>query len=416
MLNIFLPPPLLRSGAKLMVLVCLSAAAACADDWPQFLGPRRDGVSRETDLLKTWPKEGPPLRWEKKVGEGFSGPVVAGEDLIVFHRVGNEEVVDCWNALTGKEIWTFRYPTKYEDALGKGDGPRSTPVIIENRIITLGAEGKLHCLDRKGTKVWMKDLLREYVVPPSFFGVGSSPLVVDGRVLVNIGGKGAGIVAFSLKDGTELWRATEDQASYASPVLYQMGATKRAVFFTRNGPVILDPASGKVQFEKRWRARIAASVNAATPLIFENQVFFSASYDTGGLILKLGNKVEEAWSGEEVMDNHYNTGVIHEGHLYGFHGRQETGPALRCVDLKTMKVCWSEDRFGCGALLAADGRLILLLETGELVLAEPSPERYREVSRFKALESPPVRAHPALASGRLYARDAQKVGCWDLRK
>lgn len=396
-------------------LLLLVSPVVRADDWPQFLGPKRNGTSEEKGLLKTWPKDGPSLRWEKEVGEGFSGPVVAGQDLIVFHRVKDEEVVDCWNALTGKEAWTFRYPTRYEDSLGKGDGPRSTPLIRADRIITLGAEGKLHCLDRTGKKVWMRDLLKEYSVPPSFFGVGTSPLAADDRVLVNVGAKGAGIVAFSLKDGSEAWKATEDQPSYSSPVLYQEGDKKWAVFFTREGVAVLDAAKGEVLYQQRWRARIAASVNAATPLLVGDRAFFSTCYDTGGLMLKLGKKVEEVWRGEEVMDNHYSTCVLHEGHLYGFHGRQEAGPALRCVDLKTMKVRWSEERFGCGSMALADGRLVILLESGELVQVDPSPERYVELSRFKAFNAPPCRAHLALASGHLYARDARKMACWDLR-
>jgi len=402
----------LRSLCLLLILPIV----AHADDWPQFLGPQRDGVSKETGILKNWPKDGPPVAFQKPVGEGFSGPVVAGGKLIVFHRVGAEEIVACWDAQSGKALWSFAYPTQYQDGLGKGDGPRSTPTIDNQRVLTLGAEGKLHCLQlNDGKALWSRDLTKDYAVPQSFFGVGTSPLVIDGRVLINVGGKKAGIVAFSLEDGSELWRATGDAASYASPIVYRGNDKPQAIFFTREGAVILDPAKGEVLFQKRWRARYAASVNAATPLLLGDRVFFSTCYETGALILKLGKKIEDAWSGEEVMDSHYNTAVVFDGHLYGYHGRQEAKPGLRCVDLKTMKVKWGQDRFGCGSMLLVDGRIISLLETGEMLLIEPTPEKYREVARFSAFEAPPCRAQIGLADGRLYARDEKTLRCWDMR-
>ncbi|MFO0965546.1 MAG: PQQ-binding-like beta-propeller repeat protein [Gemmataceae bacterium] len=400
----------------LVVSVALLASAAHADDWPQWLGIHRDGVSKETGLIKTWPKDGPPRLWSKKVGEGYSGPVVAGERLVVFHRVGDEEVVACWKAESGEEVWKFAYPTSYQDALGKGDGPRSTPCIAGKRVVTLGAEGKLHCVDlEKGTKVWGVDLQKVYRIPPIYFGVGTSPLVVGDRVLINVGGKDAGIVAFSMESGKELWKATNDPASYSSPAVWQDGDKKRAVFLTREGVVILDLATGSVLYQQRWRARIAASVNAATPLILGNEAFFSASYDTGALLLRLGKKITEEWNSDELMSNHYNTCVFKDGHLYGFHGREESKPAFRCVELKTKKVCWEKDRYGCGAMVLAGDRLTVLLESGEMALVVPRPERYEEIGRFTAFRAPPCRAQIALSGGRLYGRDQSELSCWDLR-
>jgi outer membrane protein assembly factor BamB len=401
-----------------LTVLCLCAAASNAADWPQFLGLNRDGTSAERGLLASWPRGGPRALWQKKVGEGYSGPVVADGKVILFHRVGDNDVVQCLDAARGEQFWKFTYPTAYQDQLGKGNGPRATPVIADGHVYTLSAEGKLHCLNlRNGRKVWDRSLVREYKVPGSFFGVGTTPLVEGDLVLVNVGGRKAGIVAFDKDTGKEVWKATEDGASYSSPVATTIHGKRYGIFFTRQGVVLLDPKTGKVHYQKRWRARYNASVNAATPLVVGDLVFVSTCYETGALLLKVGkDKVEEVWSGDEQMSNHYSTCVYHDGHLYGFHGRQETGPALRCVELKTGKVKWSQDRYGCGSIILADGKLIILTEKGDLVLAEPTPEAYRQKARAQVLDAPPCRAQTALSDGRLFARDGDRLVCWALKK
>jgi outer membrane protein assembly factor BamB len=400
----------------LMAFVGLSAARA--DDWPQFLGLERDGTSHETGFTLAWGKVGPRRLWDRDVGEGYRGPVVAGDDLILFHRLGGMEVVDCLRAADGKAVWKFSHATQYRDMLNKGDGPRSTPVITDKYVIALGAEGWLHCLDRKtGTKVWSRSLNEAYRVPASYFGVGTSPLVVDNLVLVNVGGQGAGIVAFDLLTGKEAWRATNDGASYASPTLATAGGTRHAVFFTREGVVLLDPRTGKQRFHMRWRARYQASVNAATPIVVGDRAFISASYETGALLLRLtSDRARVLWQNDESMSNHYNTCVHFKGHLYGFHGRQESVPSFRCIELETGKVRWEQKEFGCGSMILAQGSLIVLLESGELLTVDATPQGFHERARAQALKNGPCRAQIALAHGRLYARDQAKLVCWNLRK
>jgi len=391
--------------------------ARCAD-WPQFLGPNRNGTSPETGLLATWPDKGPPKVWEKEVGEGYSGPVVAGNRLILFHRVGNNEVVECLDPANGKGIWKFEYASGYQDDYGKGNGPRATPAIAGNKVYTLGAEGKVHCLDlERGTKVWARSLHDDYQVKKGFFGVATSPVVEGNLVLVNVGGKGAGIVAFNKDDGKEVWKATEQAASYSSPVAATIDGVRHVFFFTREGIVGLDPASGTVRFSKRWRSRLDASVNAATPLVVDDLLFVTSSYNAGAVLHRVKKDgIEELWKGDQALSSHYNTPVVHQGYLYGLDGRQEGGAAqLRCVELKTGAVKWSKPRFGCAALILADGRLIALSENGDLVLVEPSPDSYKEKARASLLNRP-VRAEPALAEGRLYARDDSKLICWNLKK
>ncbi len=399
-------------------LGCLAALHAA--DWPQFLGPGRDGASAETGLALNWPKDGPPVLWQLDIGTGFSGPVIAGDRLVLFHRVGNKEVVECLDAATGKERWKFPYPTAYRDDFGFDNGPRATPTITGNRVFTLGAEGWLHCLDLPtGKVVWGRNVNTDYDVRKGFFGVGTSPLVEGDLVLVNVGGKEneAGIVAFDKESGKEVWKATNHEASYASPVAATVNGERLAFLFTREGIVILEPKTGKIRFTKRWRARINASVNAATPIVVGDLVFFSTCYNTGAILLQVGKEnVKEIWSNDESMSNHYGTCVHRDGYLYGIDGRQEEGARLRCVELKTGKVMWSKDRFGCGALILADGHLLILDDTGELVVVEATPEAYREKARATVLSAKDCRAQIALSNGRLYGRDGKRLVCWKVTK
>ncbi len=375
----------------------LFGVAGVAADWPQFLGPERNGVSTETGLLQTWDAKGPPLLWQKNVGEGYSAPVIAGERLVLFHRLDNEEVVECLDAATGKDIWKHTHPTRYEDPLGKGNGPRSTPLVAGGRVYTLSPGGLLLCLNlADGKKVWQRALLEDYAVPPSFFGVGTSPILEGDRLLVNVGARDAGIVAFDKDSGKEVWKATGDGASYSSPVSATIDGVRQVIFFTRQGIVSLDPATGAVLFSKRWRSRMNASVNAATPVVVGDRLFFTACYDTGAILVRAKkDRIEELWSNDRSLSCHFGTPIYHDGCLYGFHGRQETGTEMRCVDLQTGQVRWSKDGFGCGAMILAEGNLIVLSESGELVLVECKSDPYREKARATVLTGPCCARHGA---------------------
>jgi outer membrane protein assembly factor BamB len=401
----------------LLVAGCLASLAGYAGDWPQFLGPDRNGISRETGLLALWPSGGPPRIWQRPVGAGFSGPVVAAGKLILFHRLDDKEVVACLDAASGEEKWQYAYPTSYRDDFGMDEGPRSTPLVAGSRVYTLGAEGELHCLDLdSGKKVWARSLNRDYRVPKGFFGVATSPILEGNLLLLNVGGKEAGIVALDKETGKEVWRATNHEASYSSPVAATFHGKRRVVFFTREGIVLLDPENGKVEYSNHWRARMQASVNAASPVISEDLVFISACYGTGAIVLQVDpDRIEEIWKSDAVMSNHYNTCLASKGFLYGFDGRQEQGARLRCIELKTGKVRWTADRPGCGSMILAEGNLIIAEEHGQLVLVEATPDAYKEKARVRVLTSP-CRSPIALANSLLYARDTKKLVCWNLRK
>lgn len=258
--------------------------------------------------------------------------------------------------------------------------------------------------------------MRRFNVPKGFFGAGGAPLVEAGRVMANVGGPGAGIVAFDARTGNVSWTATSDGASYSSGVAATIGGRRMAVFLTREGLVGLDPADGRVQFQQRWRARLAASVNAATPLVLGDLIFVSAEYGPGAGVLRVdGPKLVPLWSSDEVLSNHYATSVHHEGHLYGFHGRQEFGPSFRAVELRTGAVKWSEERLRAGSVTLAGDRLLIVRESGEIVIAPASPDGFKPTARAQVLPAV-VRAYPALAEGFLYVRNEDTLVCLDLRR
>ena len=388
-----------------------------AQDWPQILGPDRNGIYTGPPIVPSFPRSGPPQIWTRDIGAGFAGPAVSGSTLILFHRLNNREVVEAMDAATGKTLWTFDYPTSYRDDFGFDEGPRAVPVIAGGRVFTHGADGWLHALDfATGRRLWSVDTRRVFDAPKGYFGVATSPLVDGTRVMVNVGGKTGGIVAFDAASGKTLWTSTSDEASYSAPVVADIAGLRTAVFFTRTGLVALDPASGNIRYQFRWRARMAASVNAAAPIVVKDQIFLSASYGTGATLLQVANNaVKPVWSGDESISNHYSTSVFKDGYLYGFHGRQEFGQSLRCVELATGKVMWNVDGFGAGTLLIADHTLVITRESGELVFAPATPQGFRFNSRAQLLPGV-VRAYPALAGGRYFVRNERQLRAFDLTR
>jgi outer membrane protein assembly factor BamB len=394
---------------RIAILIVL-AAGALAEDWPQFLGPARNGVYSGNDIAAKWPAAGPPVVWKKDVGAGFASPVVAEGRLILFHRLGDKEVVEALDAITGAAIWRFDYPTQYRDDFGFDEGPRATPTIAGGRVYTFGAESMLHCLDfATGKKVWSVDTRRQFQVAKGFFGAAGAPLVDSGRVLMNIGGTTAGLVAFDAATGKILWTVPNQEASYSSPIAATIQGSRRALFFTRGGLVDVDPVSGKVRYELSWHARMRASVNAATPIVVDDFVFVSASYGTGAVLLQVdANGWKKVWDSDDALTNHYSTSVYKDGFLYGYHGRQEEGQSLRCIEFKTGKVRWNVDGFGAGTVTLAGDKLLLMRESGELVLASAAPAAFRQIAAAKILPAV-VRAYPAIANGRMYVRNEKAM-------
>ncbi len=400
---------------RILIAVIISACAL-AEDWPQFLGPGRNGVYSGGDLAPKWTADGPPqIVWKKDVGEGFSAPVVAAGKLILFHRQNGKEIIDALDAATGKGIWSYSYPTQYRDDFGFDEGPRGAPAIAGGRVFTFGAEGMLTCLDfATGKKIWNVDTRAKFQVAKGYFGAAGSPLVEGDRVLMNIGGASGGLVAFDAATGKTLWTATTQEASYSSPVAATIRGARHALFFTRAGFVDVDPADGKVRSQLPWRARMQASVNAAAPIVVDDYVFLSASYGTGATLLQITpGGLKQIWSSDDALTNHYATSVYKDGYLYGYHGRQEEGPSLRCIEFKTGKVKWNVDQFRAGTITLAGDKLLIMREAGELVLAAASPNAYQPISTARVLPGV-VRSYPAIANGRIYIRNEKTLICLTL--
>lgn len=413
------PAGRLASTRTLAALALIAASAVgSGQDWPQFRGPNRDGVVPGRESLAQFPSGGPRMVWDRRVGSGFSAPAVAGGRLLLFHRQGANEVVEALRAADGESLWKFAYETTYKDDFGFENGPRATPVIADGRVFTFGAAGVLHCLDLEtGAKQWSVDTHAEFGVRKGFFGAASTPLVLDGRVIANIGGSdGAGIVAFDIDSGATVWAATDHEASYSSPVAARIDGALLAIFFTREGLAALEPRTGRVAYQRRWRSRSRASVNAAAPIVLGDIVFLSSSYGTGAIAIRLREgEMEELWSGEDVIDNHYSSCVRSGSTLFGFHGRQEYGQTFRAADLVTGDVLWSSERMPAGSVIRVGDRLLLLLETGELLLAAASRKEFEVLSRAQILGRE-TRAFPAVAAGLLFARDKDTLVClrlWD---
>lgn len=401
---------------RFFFLLLLLAAAVRASDWPQFLGPTRNGISAETNVNLAWPKEGPRILWKTKVGEGWSGPVMASNRVVIFHRAGDNEVIDCLDATNGMMLWRAEYPSTYRDDFGFESGPRATPAIDGHRVFTFGANGILNAWNlTNGANLWRIDTRKQFSSEKGFFGIACSPSVEGDAVILNIGGAGAGVVAFDKATGKVLWKATSEEASYSSPTAATIGGQRRVFVFARKSLLALAPGDGQLLWEFPWTPRIDASVSAATPLVIDDQVFISASYGAGAVLLRVaGPKPEVVWSGDNILSSHYSPVVHHRGFLYGFDGRQEQRCRLRCVELQTGKMRWSEERFGAGSLLVIGDKLLILTERGELMVAPASPDKFTPAVRSQILGTD-LRAHPALAHGLFYARDKGTLVCLDLR-
>jgi outer membrane protein assembly factor BamB len=398
-----------------------------AGTWPQWLGPRRDGVSTETGILTQWPEGGPPAKWRHGVGPGYSSVVADGGQVYLLCQDvedGNKEAVVCWDAASGTELWKQSYPARLIDS--QGDGPRSTPCLDGGRLYAVGGTGLLHCLDvtDKGKELWQHDLLKDAGAKKPAWGVSFSPLVVGDLVLTNPGGPNdQSVVAYHKKTGERAWGALGDPAAYSSPVLVQAGDTRQAVFFTAAGLAGLDPDGGRVLWTHPWKT--SNDVNAATPIPVRARhgdqaltyVFVSTGYRKGcGLVRVVadggGWRADEVFA-SELFSNHFATSVRLGDYVYGI----DDPNALACLNLKTAQVAWKHQHrgFARGALTAADGHLIVLGEDGTLTLAEATPQGYHEKASCQPL-SGRCWAAPVLADGLLYVHNDKELLCLDLTK
>lgn len=402
-----------RTHRLTLMVATMALSSICqAADWPQILGPSRNGISSEK-LPDRFPSGGPKTAWSVPAGQGYAGPAVAEGKVVLFHRIEGKERAVAFDAESGKPLWTTDYPAHYRGGFNEDTGPRCVPLLHKGRVYLFGASGDCHCLELKdGAKVWSRSLGTDYDAPEGYFGAGSTPILLADKLLINVGGRKAGIVGLQITTGETAFTATTDEASYSSPASVNRGNQLDALFITRLNAVQVNPADGKGSTLFKF-GKSGPTVNAAVPLLHDGLLFVTASYGIGARCSKWPSG-EVLWADDDTLSSQYSTPVIHDGYLYGIHGREDIPPAhLRCVELKTGKVVWSEDGFGVAHPILAGDKLLLLTVDGDLVLADASPTAFREVGRVSIAKST-TRALPALGNGHFYCRSKDRLICLKL--
>jgi len=403
---------------------------AWADDWPQWRGPERTGVSKETGLLKEWPKDGPKLLWKNgEVGGGFSTPAVVGDRIYLMSNTRDEESAVALDVKDGKQVWSTPVG-KVGKNTGQAQypGTRSTPTVDGDRIYVLGSDGDLACLGRdNGKAAWAKNLKNDFDGKPGLWAYAESPLI-DGDVLVcTPGGDKATMAALNKKDGTVIWKCAVkegDAAGYASPIIAEVGKVKQYVQFVGGGVIGVDAKTGQLLW--RYDHTKDEAANIPTPVFHDDCVFTSTSRNGSGL-----NRIKvdkDAVSSEEV---YFNTtklnsigGVVRVGaYVYGTNAKGE----LVCMDFKTGEVKWHAAAVGTASVTYADGMLYVRAQGGtgfgresvkpKVALVEATPDGYKEKGRFEQPDhgDRPAWPHPVVANGRLYLRDQGVLLCYDVK-
>ncbi len=396
-------------------------------DWPQWQGPERTAVSKETGLLHEWPKGGPPLAWKAKgLGGGFSTPSVAAGRVFGMAYRGNNEVVWALDETDGHELWATTVASA-DQRIGYKEGSRGTPTVDGDVLYAVGTGGDLVCLNvADGKLVWRKSLPRDFGGRMmSGWGYSESPLIDGDKLICTPGGKEATLAALNKKTGDVIWKSAVpggDGAGYASAIAIDFEGRRQYVQFLGRGVVGVDAATG--QFLWRYDRVANGTCNAMTPIYHDGYVFASSAYNGGGGLVKLtkqdgGVKAEQVWFTNKQMRNHHGGLILLDGCLYGANGGNEGG-YLTCLDFQTGKVLWDQrERRGVtkGSVAFADGRIYYRQEDGTMILFEPSPKEYVERGRFEQPDRSRARAwpHPVIANGKLYLRDQDVLLCYDVK-
>jgi outer membrane protein assembly factor BamB len=394
-------------------LICLLLVAAVrADDWPQWRGPRQDGISRETGLLAKWPENGPKQLWRVPLGNGYSAVSVVGNRAYTCFGNDSGEFAVCLNVADGKTVWKFRLGDLYKNG-DYGDGPRATPTVDSGRVYVLGAKGAMFCLDASTEKrLWEADLLALRGGKLPEYGFSASPVVVGGAVIEVVGaGGGKSLAAYDKATGKLLWTSLDNRIGYSTPRAATIDGVPQIIVLMGEVLASVSPADGKEYWRVPWKTELDA--NVATPVVSGDLLYISTGYSTGCALFQLSAKggkpaAEKLWSNKE-MKNYFATSVLVDGFLYGFDNNK-----LCCQDFRTGKAKWRASGFNRGSLIVADGKLIILSANGTLALAEPSPTAYREISKFQFCTEKTWTV-PTLANGRLFLRNEKELACYELK-
>lgn len=401
---------LLVAGAAAL----LTVAGIQAADWPQWKGPDRTGLSKETGLLKQWPANGPAVVWSAGgLGQGYGSMAVAGDRVFVQGTRSGNSVIVALNRADGKEVWSKALGRVGDD--DRGPGPRGTPTVDGDRVYVLSENGDLACLRTNGAEVWKRNILADFSGRQLNWLISESPLVDGAYVIVSPGGPGAGMVKLDKMTGKTVWTTKElsDPAGYSSAIAADIGGVRTYLTFTAGAGVGVRASDGKLMFRYDRAANRVA--NITTPIFHDNKVFFTSAYDTGAGLVAL-SAANGTVSANEVyftreMKNHHGGVVLVDGYLYGYNDS-----ILTCLEFATGKMMWRDRSVGKGSVTFADGHLYLQGENNVVGLAEASPSGYKEKGRFTIADKGlPSWAHPVISDGRLYVRNQDSIVAYDIK-
>ena len=444
--------PAMRIHPKwLMALVLFSSLQLRADDWPQWLGPQRDSVWRESGIVKTFSTNGPPVRWRTKIGAGYAGPAVANGCVYITDRqlakdannpsdpfargtIRGAERVLCLNEADGKILWQHEYDCPYE--VSYPAGPRATPTVGGGKVYTLGTEGNLFCFDaKKGTVLWSHEFKKDFGAKTPMWGFAAHPLIEGNKLICLVGGPGSTVVAFDKDSGKEIWRALDGkEIGYCPPTIFEVGGKRQLIIWTPDAITSLDPATGKTLWAEPFKAR--QNLSLATPRKMGDLLFFTAFYN-GSMMLRLDAKKPGAsvvWQSQKVSEKDtdglhclISTPFLEDGHIYGVCSYGQ----LRCLKAETGERLWEtlqattpdgkEMRWATAFIVKNGDRFFLFNEKGDLIIAKLTPKGYEEISRAHLLEPTNqaagrdvVWSHPAFAQRCMFARNDNEIICVDL--
>ncbi len=413
--------PQLLSCAAFTFLVSFTASVTTANDWPQFLGPNRNGVSAETNLLDTFPEDGPEILWRQPLGPGMSGIAVAGDSVFTLYQDAEKQYLIALDVADGKKKWEQAVAPVYQNAMG--NGPRATPTVHEGTVYAYTGEGILVAADAETGKVaWSTNAVKELFGKVMDYGMASSPLIAGGNVVVQVGSHRGTVAAFDLKEGKLAWKAAEGDAGYSSPIIATLGGKQQIIAFAGTEVLGIDSADGEVLWKHAYETDFGC--NTACPLVIsEDRLLVSAGENHGSTILKITDsdgtlKASAEWESfgkESALRAEWQTPVQLDGHLYALDNMGSAGPItnLVCLRLSDHEKVWSEDRFGKSNLILADGKLFISTMRGELLIARASPKGFEETARAIVLGM--TRQAPVIANGKLYLRDEKEIVCLNVK-
>lgn len=404
----------MKSALSIVGALTLAIVTVHASDWPQWQGPDRTGVSKETGLLQQWPSAGPAVVWSTTgLGSGYGSMAVAGDRVFVQGTRNRQSVVIALNRADGKEVWSKAIGrTETND---QGPGPRGTPTVDGDRLYVLTENGDLACLKTDGAAIWTRNILKDFAGQQLRWLISESPLVDGPHVIVTPGGPGAGMAKLDKMTGKTVWTSKDlsDPAGYSSAIVADVQGVRTYMTLTSRAGVGVRASDGKLMFSYPRAANGIA--NITTPVFFDNKVLFTSAYDTGaglvGLTAQNGSVSAKEIYFTREMKNHHGGVVLVNGYLYGF-----DDSILTCLDFATGKRMWRDRSVGKGSVTFADGNLYIQSESNMVALAEASPTGYKEKGRFPIADKGlPSWAHPVISDGRLYVRNQDSMVAYDVK-